>query len=207
MIPRPLLAALVCGALLAALATAVVMADTNIPWSVSGAGGGTASSAGYALGGTAGQPVAGSAQSASYALGAGYWAGIADADSDGILDDADPDDDGDGYMDVDEASIGTNRAYPCGTAGWPSNLIDPASFPANHLDVFDVTSFLAPERRLDTNLGAVKDNKRWDLVPGTGPFTTDLNIQDLTALFSGSSGFPPMFNSALAYDRTCPLPP
>jgi hypothetical protein len=126
--------------------------------------------------------------------------------------------DGDGYTDAVEAHIGTNAAYPCGTAGWPANLVDPVPpqvFPPNRLDIGDVTSFLAPIRRLDTSFGHVDFSFRWDLVPGTSPFppnpdTRDINIADITELFNGPDGsgaYPPMFNGQHAWERTCPYGP
>jgi hypothetical protein len=121
------------------------------------------------------------------------------------------DDDNDGYTDADEGLIGTNPAYSCGIAGWPSNLVDPGSgFPTNAVDIFDVTSFIGPVRRLDTDLGAYSDNNRWDLIPGPGVFVNDVNIADLTALFNGAPGsgaYPPMFGGQRAWERECPLPP
>jgi hypothetical protein len=131
-------------------------------------------------------------------------------DNDGCHDSPGDDYDGDGYTDeVEVLSIGTSATKQCGNDGWPSNLNDDgASF--NRLDIFDITSFLAPERRLDTNLAAFADNHRWDLAPGPGPFSTDVNIADLTALFNGATGsgaYPPMFNGERAFDRECPAPP
>jgi hypothetical protein len=122
----------------------------------------------------------------------------------------DSDDDDDGYADTIEATIGTNPRDPCGSDGWPSNLIDPLPpSPANTLDIFDVTSFLGPVRRLDTDLSAFPNNNRWDLIPGPDVFLTDINIGDLTALFTGDNGsgaYPPMFGER-AFDKTCPFPP
>jgi hypothetical protein len=133
-------------------------------------------------------------------------------DTDGCHDSPGEDFDGDGYTDdVEALQIGTDAGYPCGKRGWPSNLVDPGvPFPDNALDIFDVTSFLGPVRRLDTNLSVYADNKRWDLLPGPGPFMTDINILDLTALFNGPDGsgaYPPMFGGGRAFDRICPAPP
>jgi hypothetical protein len=130
------------------------------------------------------------------------------------------DDDNDGFTDADEAAIGTNPGYPCGTGGWPANINDspgpPSSF--NRLDVQDILSFVAPVRRLDSsppsdfgwvtpdNLG--RTGPRWDLVPG--PFVPGgkyINIQDILAMLGGSTGNPPMFGGSPAFNRTCPSPP
>jgi hypothetical protein len=119
--------------------------------------------------------------------------------------------DGDGYGDGVEQVIGTSAFDACGKNGWPSNLVDPGSpFPANTVDIFDVTSYLAPKRRLDTNLGDFADNNRWDLIPGPTGLATDVNIFDVTALFNGPDGsgaYPPMFGGQRAWERVCPLPP
>ena len=64
--------------------------DTDIPWSVFGAGGGTSSSTNFELGSTAGQSATGLSQSANFRLGAGYWYGAVDSDDDGIGNAADP---------------------------------------------------------------------------------------------------------------------
>jgi parallel beta-helix repeat protein len=130
----------------------------------------------------------------------------ADGDADGDHCDS-GDSDGDGYTDEAEARfIGVSAAQPCGE-GWPSNLNNfEASF--NALDIYDITSFLAPERRLDTSPGDPHFSERWDLLPGPGDFSSyQVNIQDLTALLAGPTGSPPMYNGATAYDRTCPFPP
>jgi hypothetical protein len=140
--------------------------------------------------------------------------GQEDADGDDIGDHCDTGDfDGDGYTDEVEARyIGTAPDKQCG-AGWPSNLVEPGPgepFLANGVDILDVTSFLGPVRRFDTDLSDFIDNKRWDLIPGSDVFEFDLNIQDLTTLFHGNSGspaFPPMFGFEWAWERTCPSGP
>jgi hypothetical protein len=116
------------------------------------------------------------------------------------------DDDNDGYTDTDEGSIGTDAGYPCGNGGWPADLWD-VDTSANKLDIQDVLSFVGPVRRLDTNLGDYADNHRWDLVPGPGTLSRDVNIQDLLALLGGTTGNPPMFGGARAFGKACPLPP
>ncbi len=55
--------------------------DSALPWSVSGSGGGTSSSASYELGFTVGQSsVAGESGSTNYGLVAGLWSGDGDGD-------------------------------------------------------------------------------------------------------------------------------
>jgi hypothetical protein len=219
-------------------------ADTDLPWSALGGGGGTVSTAGYRIGGTAGQTLVGSVQSTSYAVGAGYWAGITDADSDGVLDDVDPEDDGDGYTDVAESGaslclnatnedtfddavvndgcpggpaqagtyseaqfkIGTGSHDPCGGNGWPSD-VDSTGSSINELDIFDITAYLGPTRRLDTSPPNPSYNTRLDLLPGRGALAQWINIQDVTTLLSGTTGNPPMFNNQRAFGKVCPLAP
>ena len=106
--------------------------------------------------------------------------------------------------------IGTNSKDPCGNDGWPSDLDQqPLSF--NELDIFDITSFIAPLRRLDTLPTSPAYSTRWDLAPGpTAPFANFINIIDLTTLLSGAAGspaYPPMFGGLRAFGRTCPFPP
>jgi hypothetical protein len=118
--------------------------------------------------------------------------------------------DGDGYVDTDEAVIGTNAGYPCGGTGWPSDLwVQDAS--ANTLDIQDILSFIAPTRLLDTSpgQGSLYD-PRWDLAPGPNtPFTDHINIVDITTIFVGDAGspaYPPMFGGARALGLACPVP-
>ncbi len=71
----------------------------------------------------------------------------------------------------------------------------------------DITSFLAPVRRLGTSPGDADFSSRWDLVPGPGIFSHWININDLTALIAGPTGFPPMFGGAKAFNGpTCTGP-
>jgi hypothetical protein len=117
--------------------------------------------------------------------------------------------DGDGYTGTQEGSIftpSTNRDQdPCGADGWPANPFD-APGNVNRLDIQDVVSFVAIIRRLDTSPGDAGYNARWDLVPGPGGGGKHINLQDITALISGPTAFPPMFDSARAFERTCPWP-
>ena len=69
------------------------------------------------------------------------------------------------------------------------------------MTIQDLTSFLAPVRRLNSSPGDAGYNVRWDLVPGRGIFPKDINIQDLTAIVVLR---PPMLNGAPAYNAICP---
>lgn len=105
--------------------------------------------------------------------------------------------------------IGTDGLDPCGQASWPSDFIwggIPDS--TNKLNIIDLTSFLAPARRLDTSPGHPNFNPRWDLVPGRGLFATWIAVNDMTALIAGTTGFPPMFGGAKAFNGPpCPFLP
>ncbi len=114
------------------------------------------------------------------------------------------DSDNDGFKDGAELYIGTDINYPCGTDGWPADLYS-AGTSYNKIDIQDLTSFLAPVRRLDNSIGSANYDRRWDLVPGKGLFATDINIQDLTALITLS---PPMLNGQKAFNGPqCPQAP
>jgi hypothetical protein len=117
------------------------------------------------------------------------------------------DSDGDGYTDAAEANVGTRADKPCGD-GWPSNLIH-SGLSFNRLDLEDMSSFVAPVRRLNSSLGDLNFNVRWDLVPGTTVGET-INVQDMAALSPSSSSsmmYPPMLSGAQAFGQTCPWPP
>jgi hypothetical protein len=133
-----------------------------------------------------------------------------DASDDAFIDDGCPTGPGQvGSYSEGQFKIGTGPQDPCGANGWPSNLYD-AEDSVNRLEIKDITSYLAPERRLGTSPGNLYFDTRWDLVPGRDFDVNWINILDLTALFNGANGsgaFPPMFNGAIAYDKTCPYPP
>lgn len=83
---------------------------------------------------------------------------------------------------------------------WPSDLVSggiPDSTDA--ITITDLTSFLAPARRLDTSPGDAGFDARWDLTPGRGIFANWIVINDLTALIAGTSGNPPMFGGERAF--------
>ena len=105
-------------------------------------------------------------------------------------------------------NIGGNDQDPCGLASWPNDFVSggiPNS--TNKLTITDLTSFLAPVRRLDKSPNHPDFSSRWDLVPGRGLFTNWIAINDLTALLAGPSGFPPMLGGGRAFNGTCAWAP
>jgi hypothetical protein len=73
---RALLIALACFLLLVGTAWAISSAQHAINWHVIGDGGGTASSAHYAVRATVGQSAIGPAAGSEHRVGAGYWYGV-----------------------------------------------------------------------------------------------------------------------------------
>lgn len=114
--------------------------------------------------------------------------------------------DSDGFDRTIEEYVGTGAQDPCGNEGWPADLFT-GGFSNNDLDLQDLTSFLAPVRRLDTSPGSPGDanfSVRWDLVPGPGLFSKYVNIQDLTALLVLHA---PMHEGARSFGGpACPWP-
>jgi hypothetical protein len=113
--------------------------------------------------------------------------------------------DGDGYIGTTETYVTTSDQDPCGSNGWPSDLVA-GGFQSNSLNIEDLGSFLMPVRRLGTSPGDPAFDVRWDLAPGSAGGPT-LDIEDLAALVSGASGYPPMFGGLRAYGKTCPYAP
>jgi hypothetical protein len=69
------------------------------------------------------------------------------------------------------------------------------------VNILDLTGgFLAPTRTLDTSPGDTNFTSRVDLTPGRGVFAEWININDVTALLAGTSGFPAMYGGARAFD-------
>jgi hypothetical protein len=139
----------------------------------------------------------------------------ADDDGDGTNDEALPagasalDCDGDGYTGTTEAHVfeaAGRDQDSCGVAGWPADLAAggiPSS--TNRVNILDITSFLAPERRLNTSPNEGGYSVRWDLSPGAGLFAKVINIQDLTSIISVR---PPMLGSIMANNGpVCPWAP
>ena len=100
--------------------------------------------------------------------------------------------------------IGTNSALDCGnpdtsksgwpSRNWPADLASGTS--ANRIDLQDITSFLAPVKRIGTSPGMPGFDVRWDVVPGKGIFADQINIADLSLLISLA---PPMFQGERAF--------
>jgi hypothetical protein len=88
---------------------------------------------------------------------------------------------------------------------WPSDFISGSTPDSTDVtNILDLTSLLAPTRRLDTSPGHPDFLMRYDLMPGKGTFTDWINITDLTALIAGDSGFPHMFGNGKAFNGpTC----
>ncbi len=121
--------------------------------------------------------------------------GFLNTDGDEIADCADPDDDGDGYADTTEAHVGTQALEPCGQTNWPADIV--SSGPStDSLDLSDLASFILPVRYYDTDLGTNPGDSRWDVVPGSGLLTKDINIVDLANLAFLK---PDMFNGERAF--------
>jgi hypothetical protein len=112
---------------------------------------------------------------------------------------------------------GPSDQDPCGssaillnaTGRWPSDFAAggvPDS--TNRVTVTDLTSFIAPTRRLDSSPPQPAYSARWDLVPGKGLFANWIAINDLTSLIAGPTGYPPMLGGTRAFNGPpCPWPP
>ena len=104
-------------------------------------------------------------------------------------------------------NIGTSDNDPCGNNGWPLDLVS-AGASANKVDVADIGSYVAPQRRYGTKPGNTAFNKRWDIKPGRGLSPQVwINVEDLIRFTTGGSGYPPMLSGQRAFGRTCPSPP
>jgi hypothetical protein len=92
--------------------------------------------------------------------------------------------DSDGFIRTVEEHVGTDPQVSCSTSGWPADLVTSGLGGNNQLDIVDLNSYLAPVRYLDTNIGQIPGNIRWDISPGPGLFEKDINIADLTTLLA-----------------------
>ena len=116
------------------------------------------------------------------------------------------DNDGDGYTNGAESSIGTGEGDPCGEPGWPSDFV-PGGIAPNTFNIQDLGSFVVPTRRLGKSPGQTGFSARWDLVPGSTVGGPHINVADLAAPMSGVAGYPPMLDGQRAFGRTCPFAP
>jgi hypothetical protein len=115
-----------------------------------------------------------------------------------------PDMDSDGFSRTVEEHVGTNSQVPCGVSGWSADFVEQGLLGNNRLDIVDLNSFLAPVRYLDTDIGEISGNVRWDIVPGPGLFIKDINIADFTKLLTL---FAPMQEGERSFNGPpCPWP-
>jgi hypothetical protein len=112
--------------------------------------------------------------------------------------------DGDGYTGEREAAIGTNDQDPCGTNGWPSDLV--VGFQPNTLNIEDLGSFVAPVRRFNTSPGHPNFDQRWNLSPAPS-IGGAINLADIAAVITSETGYPLMFGWQRAFGKTCRWPP
>jgi uncharacterized repeat protein (TIGR01451 family) len=105
--------------------------------------------------------------------------------------------DGDGYTTAEEEYTGTSPSDRCGNPAWPSDLFSTGAS-ANKLTLQDVTSYVAPPpSKFNTTQGLDPGYvRRWDLFGQNSM----INLQDITALVTGSRGTPPMFGGAKAFN-------
>jgi hypothetical protein len=140
------------------------------------------------------------------------FAGASD-DGDAQIDEALPagadayDCDGDGYKGSAEAHVFTatnaRDQDACGLTAWPADLVAGA-FSTNKLNIQDLSSFIAPARRLNTSPADGAYDVRWDLVPGAGVLSDHINIQDMSNL---TTLRPPMLGGPMAFNGpSCPWP-
>jgi hypothetical protein len=123
----------------------------------------------------------------------------ADWDND-ALGDACDDGDGDGFVDAAEWHVGTGPTTQCGVDGWPADLYS-IGMSFNKVTIQDITSYMAPVRRLDTSPGDSGYSIRWDLMPGTTLLPKHINIQDLITIIIIR---PPMLGGGSAINASCP---
>jgi hypothetical protein len=102
---------------------------------------------------------------------------------------------------------GTGPQDPCGSDGWPLDLVSSPSITANRFDVADLGSFVAPVRRFGKNPGETGFSSRWDLVPGNSGGSGWINVVDVAATITGTTGYPPMLGGLRAFSQSCPFPP
>ncbi len=94
------------------------------------------------------------------------------------------DTDGDGYGDEAEIHIGTDPLGRCEVGDtatwsrdWPGDLFQTGTFSTDKVNISDLSSFVAPTRRLGTYPGHPNFDRRWDILPGT-TFGDWINVAD-----------------------------
>ena len=144
----------------------------------------------------------------------GPFAGVSD-DGDAEIDESLPagganfDCDGDGYKGVTENHVfdgsGGRDQDPCGANGWPAELSS-AGLSDNAITLTDLTSFIAPVRRLETSPPDPDFDVRWDLSPGApNPALDHIILTDITNIFLTK---PAMLGSVRQFGGpVCPWPP
>ena len=148
----------------------------------------------------------------------------ADDDGDTMIDEALPggganfDCDGDGFKGTAEAHVYFPSTVadqdPCGSGvipptvpplplGWAPDLIGGA-FSGNRVNTQDLATYLGPVRYYNTDVGTNMGDRRWDILPGSGVLTFDINIQDLATIVAFS---PPMLGVKAFNGPMCAWPP
>jgi len=133
-----------------------------------------------------------------------------DEDGDGFVNDGCPQA---GSWSEAQFNVGTMSVGRCSyttdapSRVWPSDLhfgVNGSS--VQRVDIYDLTSFLAPVKRVDTAPGQPGFDKRWDLSPGRGFSNNMINVTDILALLAASStGYPPMLGGVRAFNGPrCP---
>ena len=120
--------------------------------------------------------------------------------------------DGDGWTGTAEAYIfsaanAVNDQDPCGTSGWPADLVDDLLVP-NGVSISDIQDFIDPVRYMGSDVADWANQqaaRRHDVMPGD-PFNLgkEINILDLQV---EAISEPPMLEGAQTFASTCPWAP
>jgi len=112
--------------------------------------------------------------------------------------------------DTNFTAVDPNQTSATPSLRWPLDFNN-ATMPLdsfNKITILDITSFLVPVKYFGSDVGANPGDVRWDLTPGAGVFSTDINVQDITAMIAGPSGNPPMLGGGKALGGSeCPWAP
>ena len=89
---------------------------------------------------------------------------------------------------------------------WPSDL-NGSSFSLNKINIQDLAAFTNPIRYLNKDVGTNPNDVRLDLVPGS-TVGADINVADMAALTTGTTGSPSMLGGLKAFGGpVCPYAP